>query len=211
MPEVGLIKLRSWLFSPLLLPALVLFCLTSSELSHGQVLYQDQEIQVHNLPSLKARSHDPSDVLLTSLDTILHNRDFCCGKDSALEDSLAAADPKSLKDVASRVQGQHRLSDGRAISVTTEYLTPDAASAGHLVTLILNQHAALMEWNSHVYVVHGLVFFWDGSTGEPAMVIRKFLLWDTRYTDSRREVIFNRGLDDASKVAGVIFVEAGLP
>src|SRR5579863_5813989 len=86
VPEVGLIKLRSWPFSPLLLPAVVLFCLASNELSHGQVLYQDQEIQVHNLPSLKARSHDPSDVLLTSLDTILHNRDFCCGKDSALED-----------------------------------------------------------------------------------------------------------------------------
>jgi hypothetical protein len=206
-----LIKLRSRRFSWPLLASLVPFCLTFSGFCRGQILYQDQEIQVHNLPSLKARSHDASDILLTSLDTILHNRDVCCGKNSALEDSLAAADPMSLKDVASKVQGQHRLSDGRAITVTAEYLTPDTASAGHLVALVLDQHAALMEWDSHVYVLHGLVFFWGGDTGEPAMVIRKLLLWDTRYTDSRREVVFTRGVDDANKVAGLLFVQAGLP
>jgi hypothetical protein len=55
------------------------------------------------------------------------------------------------------------------------------------------------------------VFFWGGDTGEPAMVIRKLLLWDTRYTDSRREVVFTRGVDDANKVAGLLFVQAGLP
>ena len=30
-----------------------------------QVLHQDQEVKVHDLPSLMARTHDPSDVLLT--------------------------------------------------------------------------------------------------------------------------------------------------
>ena len=206
-----MITLRSCWISWPFLRKLILPCLAFSSLSYGQALYQDQEIQVHNLPSLEARSHDPSDVLLTSLDTILHNRDVCCGKDSALEDSLAKADPKSLKDVADKLQGQHRLSDGRAITVTAEYLTPDAAGAGHLVTLIVNQHPALMEWNSHVYVVHGMVFFWGGDTGGPAIVIRKLLLWDTRYADSRREVIFTLGVDDANKVAGLLFVQAELP
>jgi hypothetical protein len=86
-----LIKLRSYRFSWPLLASLVPFCLTFSGFCRGQILYQDQEIQVHNLPSLKARSHDPSDILLTSLDTILHNRDVCCGKNSALEDNIASA------------------------------------------------------------------------------------------------------------------------
>ncbi len=206
-----MITLRSCWISWPFLRKLILPCLAFSSLSYGQVLYQDQEIQVHNLPSLKARSHDPSDVLLTSLDTILHNRDVCCGKDSALENSLAKADPKSLKDVAAKLQGQHRFSDGRAITLSTEYLTSDGVSAGHLVEMILNQHAALMEWNSHVYVVRGLVFFWTGDATNPYMVIRSFLLWDTRYTDSRREVLFARGVDDADKVEGLLFVEAGMP
>jgi len=38
-------------------------------------------------PSLRARSHDQTDVLLTSLDTVIHDREICRAKDSVLEDS----------------------------------------------------------------------------------------------------------------------------
>ena len=39
-------------------------------------------------------------------------------------------------------------------------------------------------------------------------VIHKFLLWDTRFADSRREMVFNRDTDDLSKVEGFLFVDA---
>jgi hypothetical protein len=39
-------------------------------------------------------------------------------------------------------------------------------------------------------------------------VIKKFLLWDTRFSDSRREVVFNRDTDDLGKVEGFLFVDA---
>jgi hypothetical protein len=180
---------------------------------HGQLLYQDQEIQVHDLPSLMARSPHSSDVLLTSLDTIFHDHEICCGKDSALEDSAAAADPKSLKDVADKLQGRHLLGDGRPILVTTTYLTPDAVNSGLLITWFQNQHAALMRWNSHIYVVHGIVYLWipsgDPTSGSMTQMtaIHKFLLWDTRFSDSRREVVFNRDTDELNKVEGFLFVD----
>jgi hypothetical protein len=181
--------------------------------AYGQVLNQDQEILVHDLPSLMARSHDPSDVLLTSLDTVFHDRDVCCGKDSALEDSALAADPKSLKDVGDRLKGRHLLSDGRPIKVTAEYVAPDAVSSGRLIRVILDQQAPLMMWNSNLYVVHGIVYMWTAS-GDPTTsmttmtMIHKFLLWDTRYSDSRREVVFDRDTDDPNKVQGLLFLEA---
>jgi len=204
-------KLRSFgcVLTKLVASYFVLCCF-----GYGQVLNQDQEIQVHDLPSLMARSHDRSEVLLTSLDTVFHDREICCGKDSALEDSAGAADPRSLKDVASKVQGRHLLSDGRPVMVTATHLTPDAVNSGLLVTWFLNQHAALMQWNSHIYVVHGIVYMWiasgDATSGSMTQmtVIHKFLLWDTRYSDSRREVVFNRDTDDLSKVQGFLFVEA---
>ena len=203
------LRSRGWLLAKLVVPYFVLSCL-----GYGQILNQDQEIQVHDLPSLMARSQDRSDVLLTSLDTVFHNREICCGKDSALEDSAGAADPKSLKDVASKLDGRHLLSDGRPMMVTATYLTPDAVNSGLLVTWFHNQHAALMQWNSHVYVVHGIVYMWIAS-GDPTSgsmtqttLIHKFLLWDTRYSDSRREIVFNRDVDDLSKVQGFLFVEA---
>lgn len=179
----------------------------------GQVLNQDQELQIHNLPSLMARSHDRSDVLLTSLDTLFHDREVCCGKDSALEDSAAAADPRSLKDVASKLEGRHLLGDGRPIMVTASYLTPDTVNSGLLITWFMNQHAALMQWDSRIYVVHGIVYMWTANTspdggGQSGTLIHKFLLWDTRFSDSRREVVFNRDTDDLSKVQGFLFVEA---
>ena len=180
--------------------------------AHGQVLYQDQVIEVPDLPSLMARSPHSADVMLTSLDTIFHDHEVCCGKDSALEDSAGAADPKSLKDVASRLQGRHLLGDGRPIMVTATYVTPDAVNSGMLITWFQNHHAALMQWNSRVYVVHGIVYQWTASgtpdTGQQdGTVIHKFLLWDTCYSDSRREVVFNRETDDLGKVDGFLFVD----
>ena len=155
-----------------------------------------------------ARSHNPSDVLLTSLDTVFHDRQLCCGRGSALEDSAQAADPSSLKDVAKRLAGRHLLADGRPITVTTEYLIPEAVSAGHLITMIANQHAPLMEWNAHLYVLYGLIFVrTEGPLiGETGLVIRRFLLWDTRYSDSRRNVVFDRITEDLSKVQGFLFL-----
>jgi len=189
--------------------AQVVSCLTLCDFAQAQILYQDQEIQVHDLASLMARSHDPSDVLLTSLDTVFHDKEICCGRDSALEDSAQAADPKSLKDVASKLEGRHLLSDGRPIKVTAEYLTPDAVTAGEVVGKILNQHAALMQWNGHLYVVHGVVFVWtaDQSTGATTMYIHKFLLWDTRFSDSRRTVVLDRETEDPGKVQGLLFLQ----
>ncbi len=195
------------------LPRLFLFCCACGCLASGQILYTDQEIQVHNLPSLMARSHDAPDVLLTSLDTVLHDREICCGKDSALVDSAQAADPESLKDVAAKLDGRHLLSDGRPIVIKATYLIPDAVNSGLLITWFLNQHAALIQWNSHIYVVHGIVYLWTANetpdnSGQTGTVIRKFLLWDTRYSDSRREVVFNRETDDMRKVQGLLFLES---
>jgi hypothetical protein len=184
--------------------------------AYAQVPNQDQEIQVHRLPSLMARSHDPSDVLLTSLDTVFHDRAICCGRDSALEDSAAAADPTSLKDVASKLNGRHLLGDGRPIKVTAAYASRDIINASNLINEIMNQHAALMQWNSHLYVVHGVVYMWYASyTGPDGTVLKgtlihKILLWDTRFSDSRREVVFARDKDDFSKVQGLLFLQAEL-
>jgi hypothetical protein len=209
-----MIKLRSFRSVSWVLTKLALSCLALCGFAYGQILNQDQEIQVHNLPSLMARSHDASDVLLTSLDTVFHDREICCGKDSALEDSASAADPESLKAVASKLDGRHLLSDGRPIIVKAEYVAPDAVNSANLIGMILNQHAALIEWNSHLYVVHGVVYMWFASRSGPeggvseGTVIHKLLLWDTRYSDSRREVVFNRETDDWSKVQGLLFLEA---
>lgn len=195
-----------------LLTAMAL-CILVCGCAQGQVRYPDQEIEVPDLPSLTARSSHASDVLQASLETVFHDQDVCCGKDSALEDRVAAADPESLKDVASKLQGRHVLSDGHPIMVTATYVTPDVVNASLLIGWFQNQHAALMRWNSRIYVVRGIVYMLVANPtpeGPPRMgtIVRKFLLWDARFPDSRREVVFNRDTEDLSKVEGFLFVEA---
>lgn len=191
-----------------LLLASALYLLAALCPIQAQVVSPEQEIEVAGLPRLTAKSAEPSDVLLTSLDTVLNDHDVCCGKDSALEDSLERSDPGSLKDVASKLQGRHLLGDGRPIEVTTEYLTPEQVSVGHMMTMLGNKHAALVQWKSHLYVVHGVVYAWIGDDqGGREPVLRKFLLTDTRYSDSRREVFFIPGPDDAGKVQEMLFAE----
>jgi hypothetical protein len=193
---------------PTALRMLIFVCAFAGSSVYAQQMYTDLEVRVSGLPVLVARSHDPSDVLLTSLDTILHDRSICCGKDSALEDSLERADPLSLKDIASKLQGRHLLSDGRPIMVTAEFWSTESVNAFRLVNTLKDKHALLMGWNSHLYVVYGVVYRWvqDGPHTGPLTVVRRILLLDTRFSDSRRVVEFNRETDDPAKVEGFLTV-----
>lgn len=201
------------LLGPILLGQILICCFINCLVpcfAHGQITYPEQEVRVHNLPMLTAQSPHSRYVLATSLEIVFHDKEVCCGKDSALDDSLQAADPKSLKDINSKVQGKHLLSDGRSILVTTEYMTPDQVTAGHVVLMILNQHAPLMMWNSRLYVVCGVTYVEDAdySTGGIVYVIHKYLLQDVRFSDSRREVSFDRVTEDPSKVQGLLFLQS---
>lgn len=171
------------------------------------VIRPNVEIRVSGLPSLRAESRSAGDVLATSVATVINDKSLCCDRDSALEDRLPQSDPVSLKEVAAKLQGRQLSSDGRPFMITAEFVSADALNSGQLVHVIATKHAPLMVWNDHLYVVDGVIFddtyFGDGSE---IYVIKKFLLWDTRYSDSRREVVFNRDTDDLSKVQGMLFL-----
>ena len=179
-----------------------------------QVFNKELEVRIHGLPKFMATSPDPSDVLLTSLHTIIRNQEICCTEESALGDRARAADPNSLKDVAAKLTGRHVLSDGRAVTVTAEYLTLEQMNAGHLIKMISDQQPALLQWDSHIYVLDGLGYVWIPSGTAEGMsatsAIRKFLLLDTRYSDARRRTEFNRDRDDLSKIEGLLFIHAKL-
>jgi len=74
-----------------------------------------QVVRIANLPSLTASSLNPTAVLATSLETIIHDKDVCCGKDSGLEDAVLSG--SSLRDLSAKVEGKHVLSDGLPINV----------------------------------------------------------------------------------------------
>jgi hypothetical protein len=176
--------------------------------AEAQVFNTDLDVRVTGLPTLMARSHDLSDVLPTSIDTILHDRSLCCGRDSALEDSVAAADPRSLQDVANKLQGRHLLGDGHPIATTAEFWPANAINSGNVIGSLTDNHALLMMWNSHLYVVYGAVYQWvmfgNEDSASAQTVIRKFLLLDTRYSDFRRKVVFDRATDDLNEVQGMV-------
>ena len=188
-------------------------CLALSYFPSAQVAYPEQEIRVRDLPSLTARSTHAPDALATSLEMIFNKKEVCCGKDSALEDSVQSSDPKSLKDIANKLQGRHLLSDGRPITVTTEYLTPDQVSAGHLIAMLRDQRPALMMWNSHLYVLYGASYVEtdDYSTNQISYAVHKFLLQDVRFSDGRRQVSFDRLTEDPTKVQGLLFLQSAGP
>jgi hypothetical protein len=184
-------------------------CMIFTAYALGQTYLPNQEVQVHDLPVVKARTPNSTDVLLASLGTILHDKDICCGKDSALLDSAKAADPQSLKDIGAKLEGRHLMGDGRPIRVMVEFLTPDQVNAGHLIAMMRAQHAALMMWNSHLYVVHGVVFNQaDNSVPSNTIpnTVTKLLLWDTRYASAQREAVFDRLTDDLNQVQGLLFI-----
>jgi hypothetical protein len=201
--------------SSLLLVATFIVAVASGFCCHaqGQVFNRDQEISAHNLPLLTAHSQDPSDILVTSLETVFHDQEVCCAKNSALGDSARDADAKSLKDVAEKLDGRHLLPDGQPIKVTAEYVAADRISGAGLISMILHEHAALVQWNSHLYVLHDAVYRWiesgDLTSGlSSTTVIHKLLLWDPRFADSRRDLVLDRATDELSKLQGLLFLES---
>jgi len=177
--------------------------------AHAQTYYPNTEVRISDLPSVTAKSKDPSDVLAASLEIIFRDREVCCGKDSSLEDDVQRADPKSLKDIATRLQGRHLLSDGRPIMVTAEYVPATSLVAGALIGTLSDKRPLLMEWNSRLYVVYGMIYntSYTAEGGRIDSILKIFLL-DTRFSDQRREVTFDRQTDDWGKVQGLLTLKA---
>lgn len=191
-----------------LLLCLVLLPAYGQDISPGYpTIRPNQEIRIRDLPRLKARHKDRSDVLLTSLDIIFHNHEICCGRDSALEDSAEQADPRSIKDIVAKLQGRHLLGDGRPITVNVIDMMPYSPNPTAIVDALAKKQALLLIWNSHLYVMVGVLY--DESyyeQGTRTDTVNKFYLLDTRYSDGRREVTFTRTKDDWNDVQGLLLL-----
>jgi hypothetical protein len=172
----------------------------------------NQQLHVSGLGFAQARSKSGPDVLAAGLTAIFNNKELCCDQDSVLADRLPQSDPVSLQEVAAKLQGKQMLSDGRAILITAEFFDSGSVNSGKVVHAIAENHAPLMVWNRHLYIVSGVIYD-DAvySDGSEIYVIRKFLLQDPRYSDSRRDVAFDRNSDDLNKVQGFLFLNASAP
>jgi hypothetical protein len=185
-------------------------CLAGCCLAQGQTYNQyNKEVHISDLPSLAARSADASDVLAAAAEIIFRDQEVCCGKKSALGDRVRLADSMSLEAIANKLRGRNVLGDGRAFMVTAEYLSPSSVNVGQLIGAVMEKHAPLMEWNSHLYVVYGVIFdeTFDPSTGAKMNALHQLLLLDPRFSDERREVSFER-TTDWEKVQGLLILLA---
>jgi len=198
--------------------ALVLLLLASfahGQESGGAVFLANQEVRVADLPARTAASKNRPAVLAAALETVLHDRAVCCEKDSALADAIeyaALSDPLSLKDFGAKLQGRHLLSNGRPVLVNADYLSRTAISADTIVRTLLDHRALVMEWNSHIYVLYGALFNEVRNySGLREFTVIKLYLLDPRFSDNRREVVFNRETDDLGKVQGLLSVTVTFP
>jgi hypothetical protein len=185
--------------------------LVVSCLAHGQetappsIYLPNQEIRA-TVSVRTAASNDPAAVLVAALEAIFHDPAVCCGKNSALEDTVLALDSRSLEGIAAKLRGRHLLSDGRPIVVTAKYASADSMNSGQIVTSLTNNRALLLVWNSNFYVLYGALFnetrTYDASQRDFA--IHKLLLLDPRFSDARRETVFDREHDDLKKIDGLL-------
>lgn len=175
----------------------------------ASVFHPNQEVRIGNLPLRAAQSTGSTATLAAALETIFHDPDVCCGKNSALENAELSSDSFSLKDLSAKIQGRHILRDGRPIIVAADYLPANSINPDQMIAPLMHNQPLLMEWNSHLYVLYGAVF--DETlyySGRRDYVIHKLLLLDPRFSDARREALFDRQTDDWTKVQGLLMLRS---
>jgi hypothetical protein len=200
---------RPYLTAKTLFACLVLVCMArvsafAQDVSPGWFLH-NQEVSVANLPSLTAPSAEASAVLATALETILPDRDACCGKDSGLGDAVLSA-PSSLKELSAKLQGRHVLGNGLSIMVRAEYFPKNSIDPSLTIQRLRNQQPMLLQWKSHIYVLYGATYDETRTYNWEArqFVIHKLWLLDPRYSGQRRETELNAETDDWTKIQGIM-------
>ena len=200
-----MVKLRVRFVSAL---SLFVCCLAVSCIAQDQTdsctFFPNQEVRVTNLGSLTAPSKDTTSVIAIAVEAVLHDPTLCCGKDSALGD-LVLSEPRTLKELSAKLQGRHLLSDGQPIFVNAEYAPQISINAGSVIGVLKEQRASVLEWKSHIYVLYGATFGENRCvSGARQYSIAKLLLLDPRFSDQRRDAVFNRETDDLGKVQGLL-------
>jgi hypothetical protein len=164
----------------------------------------NQQVTV-DVPTYIATTADPLDLLQTTVATVLRDPTICCGKGSALYARLSPMDAGSLPRVAERLRGKHAMSDGSAIVMEDRYWPRESVHAEDIIKSLMEKRAFLMDWDGHIYALYGAVFDLNKrSSGYEERVVRSFLLLDTRYSDGRRFLKFDRQKDSWQKVRGFL-------
>lgn len=180
-------------------------CIDAAGQDGVDVILPNQLVQVASLPSVVAASKNKSDVMAASVATAVIDPAVCCGRNSALVDRVDLANGRSLMLLGEKVRGKHHLDSGSSIVVTDHYWPVASVHSDDIISSVMAEHPLLMVWSGHLYVVYGVVFdeviYYGGARMH---VIRKLLLVDTRFSDDRRYVSFNRQTDDWGKVTELL-------
>jgi len=181
-----------------------------SVIAYGQpgdvyAVHPNQQVEVTSLPSIVASSDSEHAVLATSLETVIVEPDICCDRDSALEAQIPPARNLSLKDLGEKFRGKHSLGTGLSIEIADQYWSGASVTVGDILAALKAQQPLLIDWNGHLYVLYGAVFDdYIYNNGTLLHVLKTLSLIDTRYSDQRRYVSFNRQTDDWGKIGGLL-------
>ncbi len=195
---------------------LISFFLSAAYCSYAQdyvpppvVFHPNQQVRIRDFSPHTAHSSAAAAVLAAALETVFHNEQLCCRKNSALEDRVLASVSLSLRDLGGKLQGRWTLSSGRPIMLASEYLSPASIGPEQFIAPLMHNQPYLMQWNSRLFVVYGVVFDESiYSSGQRNYVIQKLLLFDPQHSAANNEITFDRQHDDWKTVQGLLLLKA---
>ncbi len=207
-PAEGAMRSKLHLPASTLLLIIIMSCCmnaNSQDYYDSYIVRPNQEVQIASLPSVVAASKSKSDVMVSSVATAVIDPDVCCGRNSALVDRVDSANGRSLMLLGEKLRGKHYMDSGLSIVVTDQYWPGASVNADDIVASLMARRPLLMDWSGRLYVLYGAVFDeYIYTSGKDVRVIHTLMLVDTRFSDRRRYVSFNRQTDDWGKVTGLL-------
>ncbi|HXE91986.1 MAG TPA: hypothetical protein VNK82_13600 [Terriglobales bacterium] len=172
-----------------------------------------QEEQIGDLAVARAGQKCDNWSWAAGVETLLQRQDVKLGQEfwllRAYAGTVCVSPLGDAEKLASAINGEYVLDDGRKVRLAARFLPGPPAQADWMILALRRGHPFLLLWRGHAYLVQGVIYDeYIAPTGARLFEIREFRLLDPFAEGDQQRVTFVKGRDDAAELAGTLDVEA---
>jgi hypothetical protein len=194
------------------IPLVLLLCaapLLEGKKFPGMQEIDDQVSEIKDLHGVAAKQNCDSWGWAAAVETMLVYRDVPLKQQFWAEKAFSSqcpAETASFEQLAHFIDDDYLFDDQRKLRLENRFLAGASAAPDFLIMSMRQQHPLLLIWKKHPYILYGVQYDeFIKPNANRMFIIQKMSLADPlAMTRDHRFVVFDRSVDDASDIDGIM-------